>query len=215
MNPFAAWMDGWRAIPMRQRWALAALFVLVVLVNINQPYPGVAPLHHIPTIALIVTAPWWARRFPLSDGAFLCAIAFFALHTLAARWTYTMVPYDDWFATLTGHRLNDVMGWQRNHFDRLVHFMCGVLLLPATAEWLGRVLPLSRRGVAIAAITLLLAISAAYELFEWVLALTMSGEAAEEYNGQQGDMWDAQKDMALALLGSILVAPVWARLGKK
>ena len=58
------------------------------------------------------------------------------------------------------------------------------------------------------AIALLLAASAAYELFEWLLTLFMAPGAAEAYNGQQGDMWDAHKDMALALGGS-LVAAIW------
>ena len=211
MTFFAAWRDGWLAIPMRQRIALALLAALVLLVNIRQPFPEIAPLHHVPTVALILSAPWWLRRWPLSDGALICAVLFFALHSIAARWTYTNMPYDQWATALTGHSLSEVMGWQRNHIDRLVHFACGALLLPAMAVWLGRVLPISRKGLALAAITLILAISAAYELFEWLLALGMAPGAAEQYNGQQGDMWDAQKDMALAFLGSIIAAPFWVR----
>ncbi len=197
----------WRAIPRPQRIALLALLVLVLLVNIDQPYPALAPLHHIPTLALIATAPWWLRRWPLSNGALFCLVGFFALHSIAARWTYSYVPYDVWVEAVTETTLNDAMGWTRNHFDRLVHLAFGVLLVPPLAEWLRPVLPTLRLRL-VAAVILLLAASAAYELFEWLLTLLMAPGAAEAYNGQQGDMWDAHKDMALALAGSV-VAALW------
>lgn len=197
----------WRDLPHVQRIALVALLALVVLANIDQPYPALAPLHHIPTLALIVSAPWWLRRWPLSDGALFALLGFFALHSIAARWTYSYVPYDAWAQALTGTTVNETFGWSRNHFDRLVHFAFGALLVAPLAEWLRPVLPTVRLRL-FAAVILLLAASAAYELFEWLLTLFMAPEAAEAYNGQQGDMWDAHKDMALALGGS-LVAGLW------
>jgi putative membrane protein len=199
----ARWLD----IPRRQRIALGALLTLVVVANIDQPYPALAPLHHLPTLALIGLAPWWLRRWPLSDGALFSLLGFFSLHSVAARWTYSYVPYDAWAHALTGTTVNELFGWSRNHFDRLVHFAFGTLLVAPLAEWLKPVLPPVRLRLC-AAILLLLAASAAYELFEWLLTLFMAPDAAEAYNGQQGDMWDAHKDMALALAGS-LVAGLW------
>lgn len=199
----ARWLD----IPRRQRIALGASLTLVVVANIDQPYPALAPLHHLPTIALIGLAPWWLRRWPLSDGALFSLLGFFALHSVAARWTYSYVPYDAWAQALTGTTVNELFGWSRNHFDRLVHFAFGTLLVAPLAEWLKPVLPPVRLRLC-AVILLLLAASAAYELFEWLLTLFMAPDAAEAYNGQQGDMWDAHKDMALAVAGS-LVAGLW------
>lgn len=199
----ARWLD----IPKRQRIALVALLALVVLANIDQPYPALAPLHHIPTLALIGLAPWWLRRWPLSDGALFSLFGFFSLHSVAARWTYSYVPYDAWAQALTGTTVNELFGWSRNHFDRLVHFAFGALLMAPLAEWLRPVLPTVRLRL-FSAVILLLAASAAYELFEWLLTLFMAPDAAEAYNGQQGDMWDAHKDMALAL-GGALVAGLW------
>lgn len=194
-----------RALPRTQRIALVALLTLVVLANIDQPYPALAPLHHIPTLALIVSAPWWLRRWPLSTGALLSLLGFFALHSIAARWTYSYVPYDAWAEALTGTTVSEIFGWSRNHFDRLVHFAFGALLVAPLAEWLRPTMPTLRLRL-FAAVILLLAASAAYELFEWLLTLFMAPEAAEAYNGQQGDMWDAHKDMALALIGSLVTA---------
>lgn len=201
----ARWLD----IPRCQRIAFVALLALVVLANIDQPYPALAPLHHLPTLALIGLAPWWLRRWPLSDGAVFSLLGFFALHSVAARWTYSYVPYDAWAHALTGTTVNELFGWSRNHFDRLVHFAFGTLLVAPLAEWLKPVLPTVRLRLC-AVIILLLAASAGYELFEWLLTLFMAPDAAEAYNGQQGDMWDAHKDMVLALAGS-LVAGLWIR----
>ncbi len=198
----------WRAIPHVQRIALVALLALVALVNIDQPYLALSPLHHIPTLALILAAPWWLRRWPLSDGALFCLVGFFALHSIAARWTYSYVPYDAWMQSLTGATVNQLFGWSRNHFDRLVHFAFGALLVLPLAEWLKPLLPTLRVRL-FAVVILLLAASAAYELFEWLLTLFMAPGAAEAYNGQQGDIWDAHKDMALALAGSVAAA-LWA-----
>ncbi len=199
------WLTNWRAIPRTQRAALLALLALVALVNIDQPYPALAPLHHIPTLALIASAPWSLRRWPLRDSALLCLLGFFALHSIAARWTYSYVPYDAWAQAVSGTTINELFGWNRNHFDRLVHLAFGALLVPPLAEWLKLALPMPRPRL-IAAAILLLAASAAYELFEWLLTLFMAPGAADAYNGQQGDLWDAHKDMALALAGSVAAA---------
>lgn len=201
------WLDGWRALPAAQRNALFALLLLVGLVNIDQPFPEVAPLHHVPTLALVLSAPWWLRRWPLSTPALMCLVAFFALHSIGARWTYSNVPYDDWLRLLTGADTRDAFGWSRNHYDRLVHIAFGALLMPATCTWLS-VLAARRGVIAGAGAILLLAFGGAYEIFEWLLTLVMDPAVADAYNGQQGDMWDAQKDMALGLAGS-LVAGLW------
>ncbi len=191
-----------------QMAALGALALLVLAVNIDQPFPAVAPLHHIPTVALIASAPCWLRRWPLSNAALFCLLAFFALHSFGARWTYSNVPYDLWLRGLAGTDTALLFGWSRNHYDRLVHCACGLLLMLPLVEWIRPILTLPWRGLVVAAVILLLALSGAYELFEWLLSLTVPTGMADDYNGQQGDVWDAQKDMALALAGSLLAA-IW------
>ena len=199
-------------LPRAQRISLVALLALVLLANIDQPFPEVAPLHHIPTLALILSAPRWLRRRPLSDAALFCLVGFFALHSFGARWTYSSVPYDDWAMALSGITISDIFGWSRNHYDRLVHLAYGALLMLPLSQWLRPLFGPSRGVLLTMAVILLLASSAAYELFEWLLTLFMAPGTAEAYNGQQGDIWDAHKDMALALAGS-LGAALW--IGRK
>ena len=186
------------------------LALAVVLANIAQPYPDIAPLQHIPTVALILATPFLLRRWPLSDGAVGAATAFMLLHTLAGRYTYSNVPYDAWAEALTGHTISATSGLERNGFDRLAHFMFGILSVPFYAEASQRHGGASRRAALWNALLNVGAVSAAYEIFEWLLTMVVAPEMAADYNGQQGDPWDAQKDMAMAIVGAILaVIPRW------
>ena len=188
-----------------QRRLLGLLLILLLVAQIDQPYPEIALLQHIPTMLLIVTGPLLLRRWPLSTASVACIVAFMALHTLGGRYAYSNVPYDDWARALTGTTLSDAFGWTRNHYDRLVHFAFGALSVVPVAEIARRWGGLSRRGAAFTVLGWVLAISCLYEIFEWLLTIVAAGETADRYNGQQGDIWDAQKDMAFATLGAILV----------
>ena len=196
----------WRSLPRGQRLLLVVLLALLLLVQIDQPFPAVAPLHHLPTLGVIVAAPFLLRRWPLSTGSVACIVAFLALHTIGGRWTYTHVPYDALAEALTGFTVTEAFGLARNHYDRLVHLGYGLLAVRPVAEALVRHVGLGRRTALYIAVESVLAVSLLYEVFEWLLTLTMAGDVADRYNGQQGDMWDAQKDMALAALGACMTA---------
>jgi putative membrane protein len=199
------------ALGRAQKALLGLLAVLLLAAQIDQPYPEIALLQHIPTMLLLVAAPALLRRWPLSTPALACIVAFFALHILGGRYAYSNVPYDDWARALTGTGLSDAFGWTRNHYDRLVHFAFGALSVIPVAEIARRWGGLGPRGAALTVLAWVLAISALYEVFEWLLTIVAAGETADRYNGQQGDIWDAQKDMALAALGAILVMAVRGR----
>lgn len=173
---------------------------------INAPYPEELLLQHIPTvvgIVMLLVAIWKFRPSAMSFG---CCVAFLWLHIIGARWIYSFVPYDELATAITGQSLSETFGWQRNHYDRLVHLGSGVLGVPPIAEFLRircRVLPVAAAVLSIACV---LAIGALYEVLEWQIAVTLSPEMAESYNGQQGDVWDPQKDLALAFAGAIASA---------
>ncbi|MDV5822445.1 DUF2238 domain-containing protein [Sphingobium naphthae] len=192
----------WFQVPRPQRRMILLLLAAVALANVAQPFPDLAPLQHGPTIALALAAPALLRRWPLSDRAVACIWLFLLLHTFAARWIYSYVPYDDWARALTGHDLSSILGLRRNGFDRLVHFAFGALL--TAHPW--------SLGFAFAAVGLG---SALYEIFEWLLTLVAAGDMADYYNGQQGDHWDAQKDMAIAQAGAALALIALLRRGHR
>jgi putative membrane protein len=181
---------------------IGGLALLIAAANVRQPFPNVAPLHHIPTLALLVASPFLLRRWPLSTGSVACLAAFLALHTIGGRYTYTNLPYDLWLEALTGQSVAP----SRNMYDRFVHVAFGLLAVPPGYEMLRRHGRLAA-GLALAgAVGLVVVLGAFYEMFEWVLTLVIAGPLAEDYNGQQGDAWDAQKDMVLALIGALAAA---------
>lgn len=161
-------------------------------------------LHHVGTSAALAGLWWTTRRAPLSDASFAGLIAFLLLHVVAAHWLYSFVPYDQWTEALFGLNLTETFGWRRNHFDRLVHFACGALVVGAVREFLRSRAGLRPLWARLLAIDLVVSTSAVYELIEWDIAAVADPAHAERYNGQQGDPFDAQKDMALAALGAVL-----------
>jgi putative membrane protein len=78
------YLRSWGALPVSQLRMILLLAGAVILANVRQPYPAIAPLQHVPTLLLIAVAPLLLRRWPLSDGAVGCVLAFLLLHTLAA-----------------------------------------------------------------------------------------------------------------------------------
>lgn len=195
-----------------QRVLWIALGTLVVASCIRPPYADYLLLQHAPTVPLMLLVGWWSNRFRPSRASFTLVVAFLALHTIGARYLYSYTPYDDWCEALFGFRINAVCGFTRNHYDRLVHFSYGLLLAAPIREYEIRTLGLRPRLASILAIECILATSAAYELIEWLVAEAFTPDYAESFLGQQGDPFDAQRDMALATAGAI-TAIVFTRLG--
>jgi putative membrane protein len=199
------------ALPPAQWAMLGLLLVAVVLANVDQPYPELAPLQHVPTVLLALAAPLLLRRWPLSTGSVAAIWLFLLLHTLGGRYIYSYVPYNEWCRALTGHGPSDLLGWSRNHYDRFIHFAFGLLWTLPVREALVRrhgVTPSLGLFMGFAFVAL---IGALYEIFEWALTIAVAADMADSYNGQQGDPWDPQKDMAMAQIGSV-AAILWAKV---
>ncbi|HEX7379288.1 MAG TPA: DUF2238 domain-containing protein [Pirellulales bacterium] len=189
---------------MADRLPLLLFLLFWAATCLNPPYPRELVLQHVPTVIALTLLGWCRRRWALSRGGARLVLVFLALHALGARWLYSYVPYDDWSAALFGRSISAVFGFTRNHYDRLVHFAFGLLLYFPLVEIIER--QLGVRGVwrGVVAVQGILAGSAAYEIMEWCVAVALAPDWAEHYNGQQGDAWDAQKDMALAAAGAML-----------
>lgn len=159
----------------------------------------------IENVLVFIAVPWlvWNyHRWRFSDTAYLCLFAFFILHIIGAHYTYSEVPYDHWFQSLTGLSLNEALGFDRNHYDRLVHFAYGLLIAPACVELLDRRAPPKGPWRWLLPVLFICSHSVIYEMIEWAAATVFGGELGAAYLGTQGDEWDAQKDMFLAALGA-------------
>ena len=190
----------------------ALLFILIatsILFWVKSEYPNQQLLQHLGTllVSLILIADLILDR--LSLKAYIGVSLFILLHIIGARWIYSNVPYQRFFESIgiDIHELFNINS-QRNHYDRLVHFSFGLLMVPFLFE-------IYRVRIENTIISLVFAwltiqtFSMFYEVFEWILTVIIPGEGATEYNGQQGDVWDAQKDMALAMLGSTFTAIIY------
>ena len=118
------------------------------------------------------------------------------------------MPYDAWVRGLTGGSLNQAMGWERNHFDRLVHFSYGLLLAYPIREVFLRVVDARGFWGYFLPLDVTMSTSMIFELFEWAVAERVGGDLGMAYLGTQGDVWDAHKDMALASLGALIAMSV-------
>jgi putative membrane protein len=155
-------------------------------------------------------ATWWLEVSPAVIGAVILISTYsrFRFTTLVytmvmlhmillfvgGHYTYARVPLFQW--------MEPVFGWQRNHFDRLGHFMQGLVPALIARELFVRLRVVNSAGWRFSIILLLcMGISAIYELLEWATAL-VAGAAASAFLGTHGDLWDTHQDMFMALLGA-------------
>ena len=180
---------------------------------------AIAPLHRsdwVPENALVLLAiivlVATYRVFPLSRVSYTTIFVFLCLHTLGAHYTYAEVPYDVWFRELTGTSFNELVGWERNNYDRVVHFSYGLLLAYPVRELVLRVGNVRGFWGYFLPLDFTMSTSMLYELVEWAAAVLFGGDLGAAFLGTQGDEWDAHKDMALASLGALISMSVTAAI---
>ena len=174
---------------------LAVTVVVLVLSGIRPRDRYTWILEVAPVVVAIPILVLTARRFPLTPLAYRLLFVHGLVLMVGGHYTYAEVPLGFW--------VRDALGLARNHYDRLGHFLQGFVPAILARELLRRSTPLSPGGWLFFLVTCVaLAVSAAYELVEW-LAAVISGSAAAAFLGTQGDVWDTQWDMFLALVGAV------------
>jgi putative membrane protein len=185
--------------------SLVFYFLILIISCIHPVYPHEMYLQHSVTLLVAGILIYVTIKNNLSDKAFLLIASFMIFHIIGARWIYSFTPYDQWIKGLTGFSINNYFGFQRNEYDRLVHFLFGFMMLIPLREICFRRFNCSAREAILLAFLTILSMSMIYEVFEWSISIFLSPEDAEAYNGQQGDYWDAQKDMAMAFCGAFVM----------
>ena len=192
----------------------SAILLMVMVVLAVTPVERETWLMENAVVALFLAALWVTRRwFRFSAFNYGLITLFLVLHEVGAHYTYSLVPYDDWARQWAGFSIDQLFGWRRNQYDRLLHLLYGVLLVLPLREFCREVVGLRGAWAGFFAFSLILATSMIYELIEWGAAVAL-GDGSDLFLGTQGDPWDAQKDMALALLGA-LIALVLAGVGRR
>ena len=137
-----------------------------------------------------------AKYFKLSNISYTFITLFLILHVIGSHYTYAEVPF--------GYFLQNLLGSSRNMYDRLVHFAFGLLWFYPLREVLMRVSKTKGIWAYYFPLDIVVAFSAIFELFEWGAVMVSSPTAGMAFLGAQGDIWDAQKDMFMALIGAIV-----------
>jgi putative membrane protein len=191
----------------RAKGLLALTVLLVALLAIS----GVRPYDHatwaLEVAPVIIALPiLWAthKRFPLTTLLYVCIFAHSVVLIVGGTYTYARVPF--------GYQLQDLLALGRNPYDKIGHFFQGFVPALVAREILLRgEFVRGRRMLAFIVVCIVMAISATYELIEWWVALA-AGQGAVEFLGTQGDPWDTQSDMFLALIGATVALLLFSRL---
>ena len=185
-----------------------AVLVLVVLSGLL--ITGIAPLERstwwlevAPVVVALPILLWTRKRFPLTPLVYGLIAVHAVVLMVGGHYTYAKVPLGFW--------AQHAFDLSRNPYDRLGHFVQGFVPAIVAREILLRCTPLQRGGwLSFIVVAICLAVSACYEFIEWWTAL-IAGEGAAAFLGTQGDVWDTQWDMFMALVGAVAAVLLLSR----
>ena len=175
--------------------AAGIVLILLLVISGSAPYDRLTWLMEVlpVLVALPLLAATW-RRFPLTSLLYVLIFLHAVVLIVGGTYTYARVPLGFW--------IGDLLGTDRNPYDKIGHFMQGFAPVIVAREILMRgAFVQGRRMLAFLSICVVMMISSSYELIEWGAALAL-GQGADEFLGTQGDVWDTQSDMFLALMGA-------------
>ncbi|MBI2276212.1 MAG: DUF2238 domain-containing protein [Dechloromonas sp.] len=177
--------------------ALAGLVVAALIASGLAPFDRLTWLMEVAPVLIALPLLVATRRsYPLTTLLTVLIAAHALVLIGGGAYTYARVPFGFW--------LQDLLGSARNPYDKIGHFMQGFVPALVAREILIRGAHINgRRMTAFLCVCIALAISAVYELIEWAAALAL-GQGADEFLGTQGDVWDTQSDIFMALLGASL-----------
>jgi putative membrane protein len=193
--------------PSRTPWLIAATLALLVLLLISgwQPYDRATWWMEVAPILIALPVLWFSYgRFPLTTLLYVLIFLHAVVLMTGGAYTYARVPL--------GFHIEEFFHLTRNPYDKIGHFFQGFVPALIAREVLLRGQYVRGRGMlAFVVVCIVLAISATYEFVEWGAALSL-GQGADEFLGTQGDPWDTQSDMFMALIGSVAALLGFSRL---
>ena len=183
-----------------------ALFLLYIgvwsLLAINPWYRNDWFLENLLVFVAIPIILWGEKRFGFSTSSSWMLFLFFVLHGLGAHYTYSEIPF---FSPIT-----EFFGFDRNHYDRVIHFLFGFLLfLPFYELFIS--FEKSAKNTFLFTFVFMIAASGFYEVIEWIATQMTHADLGTAFLGTQGDEWDAQKDMLCSYLGTLISATLYYR----
>jgi len=191
---------------LKLRAVLLALLTIVCVATVWNPPAGRASwlLEVGPGLLGVAAMLISRKRFPLSNWVYVGCFLHILILIYGGYYTYALTPLGNW--------ARDTFHLSRNHYDRVGHLALGVFPVFVIREVFLRVTPLRRGGwFTFILLSVVLAIAAFWELLEWWTTLIVASDVGTDFLGSQGDPWDAQWDMLLALVGAAIALPTMSR----
>ena len=178
---------------------LFAIYLVEFAVLAIQPVSrGTWISENVTVLCIVVPLVWmYLKGVRFSNAAYLLMSVLIFLHTIGGHYTFSLVPFG-W--------VTDLIGAERNHFDRIAHFSVGFYAWALMEFAETRRLSTRRAFSFVFAVAAIFAVASLFEIVEWLYAVSADPVAGAEFLGSQGDIWDAQKDMLADGLGAILAA---------
>ena len=175
---------------------LLVVFITWIILGFNVTYRDEWIIENLLNVPFIILLLIFSKYFKLSKLSYILIFVFMMLNEIGSHYTYAEVPFGFW--------LQDFLGLSRNHYDRIVHFCFGFLFAYPFREVFMRIGKTKGWWALLIPTITILGLAGVYEVIEWGAAEVFGGDLGVAYLGTQGDVWDAQKDIALAGIGAII-----------
>jgi putative membrane protein len=182
-------------MPKSHKLLYAIYIVVWTIMAINPKYPQDWLLENVLIFLFFPFVLWMDKKHTYTLLSIILLLIFASLHSLGSHYTYAEMEH---FNAIT-----HFFGFERNHFDRFVHFLFGLLVFRILFEMIASS-TVSTKSALTFTLTMIISISTFYEMLEWLAAVILHPELGMAFLGTQGDVWDAHKDTALAMLGALI-----------
>jgi putative membrane protein len=187
-------------MPKSHKFIYAFYVIIWIFLAIDPKYPEDWLLENVLVFILFPTILWLDKKYSFSLISVYLLLIFSIFHSIGAHYTYAEMPY---FDTIT-----EFFGFERNHFDRLVHFLSGLLLFKPILEIITAHVGKSRATLFFT-FSVIVTIATTYEILEWLAVITFHSDLGVAFLGTQGDVWDAQQDTFVAIVGALINIPLF------
>ncbi len=185
---------------------LVIFLIVWLILAIDPKYRSTWLLENALSIFFVIILIFTYKKFKLSNTSYTLITLYLIMHTIGAYTSYTEAPI--------GEYLKQIFGWERNNYDRIVHFSFGLLLAFPIREVFLRVAKVKGFWGYYLPFDVTASFSALYEVIEWI-TVAVRPTTSISFLGMQGDIWDAQKDIGLAVLGALITMIITALVNIK
>ncbi len=182
-------------MPKSHKFVYAIYIVVWTIMAIDPKYPQDWLLENVLIFLFFPFILWMDHKHQYTLPSLILLLIFASLHSLGSHYTYAEMEH---FNVIT-----EFFGFERNHFDRFVHLLFGLLVFRILFEMIASY-AVSIKSALLFTLTMIISISTLYEMLEWLAAVILHPELGMAFLGTQGDVWDAHKDTALAMTGALI-----------